>query len=313
MSTANHIIQNGIPKCGNLWLYNILQRLQAAAGVPKKSYILDHPVHPGLKQMDLDIDYIADIDVIDIKAKRSYVTVRQTFCEPILDLAAYAQRCSLVWSHSPWEPEMSPEVYRQFDKFVYIIRDPRDAMVSKSHFAFTPYRQAMFPHNFKDTSDWLNQRLDHVMRQWFQHVNDHLVHGQQLGMYVIFYERLLLNLEEEISKLAQYLGFELKAEVIADIAEQVTAKNMKKAAQHHIRSHKLAGWRQSLTEAQVERVNDIARDLLTRLGYATTAAEFDPDHLPSVDLATYQAMTAPPPKQASLPRRVARNLRNLLK
>ena len=53
-----HIIQNGYPKSGNLWLYRILTEILEAAGVPARSFISSHVAYPGFKQMEFDVDDI---------------------------------------------------------------------------------------------------------------------------------------------------------------------------------------------------------------------------------------------------------------
>jgi aryl sulfotransferase len=87
-----NIIQNGIPKSGNLWLYRILNSMLDVAGIPQKSYIQSHPLYPGLQQLDFDIEDIAGFDTLEIEKKRCFAVVRQTFREAIVDVDDYVNQ-----------------------------------------------------------------------------------------------------------------------------------------------------------------------------------------------------------------------------
>ena len=132
-----NILQSGIEKSGNYWISRILRELMGSAGLEIRSYIQNHSIHAGLKQLDLDIEDIADIDCIDISKNRCFVVVRQSFREAIKDISEYTSLNSIVWTHSNWIDSMTPRVLDEFEKKIYIIRDPRDALLSFSHFAFT--------------------------------------------------------------------------------------------------------------------------------------------------------------------------------
>jgi hypothetical protein len=256
-----------------------------------------------LKKLDLDIADIADIDCIEIKNNQSYVVVRQTFREAIVDMQDYANQNTLVWTHSQWVEERSALAFKSFSKNIYIIRDPRDAVISLSHFAFTPYRILNDSATFRDPQDWLDKNLGAFLRRWASHVTGHLSRRQEFGIYPVFYERFLAQFDEEFDLLLVYLGIELGDESKQRIRDKVTAKSMKKGAPHHIRKAQAAQWKEVFTEEQKARAYDIVGPLLKQMGYPEAGG--GEVQLPYLEGDLIQL----PPRKKSLVARVLRKLK----
>lgn len=273
-----NILQSGIEKSGNYWISRILRELMGSAGLEIRSYIQNHSIHAGLKQLDLDIEDIADIDCIDISKNRCFVVVRQSFREAIKDISEYTSLNSIVWTHSNWIDSMTPRVLDEFEKKIYIIRDPRDALLSFSHFAFTPYRLLHDSRHYQGPSDWLDNNLEPFLGRWKNHVRSHLSRRSEFNIYPIFYERFLSDLEGEISKLASYLALSITNEDKHRILDLVKASSLKKGAPHHIRKAKSGQWEAVFTLEQKARALEIVGPLLCELGYGTES----PACLPSL-------------------------------
>lgn len=289
--TTPHILQNGFPKSGNLWVHNIMTCMLDEAGIKRPSYIQNRPVYLALKQIDFDIDGLTDIDHIEILSKRCFAVVRQNYREAIEDLERYISSTTVVWSHSQWDPVMTPIVYSAFDKLIYIIRDPRDALVSMSHFAFSPYRLLYNPCDYDSPDRWREGQYKSFITNWARHVREHLANAKRYGIHLIFYERLLNDTPREIEQLADYLGVELPRTARDTVVRRTSAEEMRKAAPHHVRQGRTGGWRDALSNRQIRWISRQVGPLLKLLGYQDSRAlpEFNPDQ---IDARQIPRMTA---------------------
>ena len=61
-----HILQGGAPKCGNFWLYQIIQQVLARSGHDTTSFIQQQPIYALARDWDLNYPDQAKIDVLEI-------------------------------------------------------------------------------------------------------------------------------------------------------------------------------------------------------------------------------------------------------
>lgn len=61
------LLQIGPPKCGNYWLYNLIQKIYHNKGIGYKSFISNQPVYGEAKNWELSHSLQAGIDMIDIE------------------------------------------------------------------------------------------------------------------------------------------------------------------------------------------------------------------------------------------------------
>jgi len=160
-----------------------------------------------------------------------------------------------------------------FEKLIYIIRDPRDILVSLSNYAFTPYRLKYFPHNEKNPETYIKNRLGNCAFDWLNHVCHYLKHGKQLSIYFVFYERLLSNFNIELKRMLNHLGVSLSEKAIEEIKREVSFETMKKQNKDHLRKGTYGQWVDVLTDAQVKQISELTGPLLKFLGYALTKKE----------------------------------------
>ncbi len=132
------ILQNGYPKSGNYWLYKIIDNIYKQASIEKYSFIKNHPIYDIAKHWELSYPQQVDIDMIDVLYVGTFFRISSVFRRKIADFSQYVNQTSHVWSHSNY-CEKSAGVFNHFDKVIYIIRDPRDVLISSANFAFTPY------------------------------------------------------------------------------------------------------------------------------------------------------------------------------
>lgn len=273
-----HVLQNGLPKSGNYWLFNILNLTLDAAGVPKKSLIENHPIRPIAETWLLSHPDQATLNVLDIEPGTCFFRIGSYFREPIPSLKAYIDANRLVWTHSRYIPE-SEAVYDAFDKVVYIVRDPRDVAISQAHFAFTPYRQRTHPARFADANEYLQAHLVKHLSGWTQHVGSHLLAPPRKNTHYVFYERMKADLDTELCRLIDFLEVDVSAAQRNEIREQVTVESMKKKSRDHVRSGSSGGWRKTLTPWQIRTTRFIAGGMMRELGYPLGEAD---EHLPQL-------------------------------
>lgn len=263
------ILQAGVAKSGNFWLYKIIQSILRSQAFPQNSFIQNHPIQAQAKTWNLSYAEQASIDVLDIEPTQCFYRISSLFREPIPDIDDYLNQCSHVWTHSRWCKET--EVFSKFNKIIYIIRDPRDVAISKSKFAFTPYMKEHYPHSENSPDTFLDRRLEGMMRHWVEHIVSYLMHQQTFNVHVVFYERLRHEFEAELLRLLTYLEINFDASVIEQIRADVAFKTMKDQNPHHVRQGQSGQWAQVLTPTQQERAAAIAGPLLTLLNYSLSA------------------------------------------
>ena len=131
-----------------------------------------------------------------------------------------------------------------------------------SHFALTPYRELYTPSKASGPEHWLNSYYRNFIKEWSIHVCDHLANAKKFGIYPVFYERLLADTPGEIRKIAEYVGLEVDDSGIENVVQKVSKKEMKKSAPHHIRKGQASGWRNILSEEQVNWIDQKAGSIL---------------------------------------------------
>lgn len=268
------ILQAGMAKSGNFWLYKIIQGILSHGGLENKSFIQNHPIHELAQTWDLSYKEQADIDVLDIDPHKCFYRISSVFRMPIEDIDDYIQQCNHVWTHSHF-CQRSVTVLPKFDKIVYIIRDPRDRAISAAKFRFTPYMQKYYPHGDPDPDASLAHSLTGNVRSWVQHGGGYLRCRDELQIHFVFYERLLHAFGEEVADLLEYLDIELSEEAIAAIKRDVEFNTMKRENPHHVRKGRSGRWREVLTDAQKQRAARIAGPMLEILNYPVYESQTD--------------------------------------
>jgi aryl sulfotransferase len=274
-----NVLQIGAPRSGNFWVWRILQEIIERAGLSNDSVVRTHPVHDLAQSVELSHDRQADIDMLDITAARRVWRVSSLWRRPVDDLAEYTDQADHVWTHSKYCPA-SPEVFEQFDRIVYICRDPRDRALSSARFAFTPYMRRFYPHGESDPEEWLDHRFEIHVRDWMWHVFDHLRYRRHFGIHFIFYEQLLHAFETTLDQLLDYLEVDLASRQRRAIRRAVTFQNMKQRNPEHVRQGRSERWRRRLSAERIRRSVEIAGPLLELFGYAHDGTEPTLDDAP---------------------------------
>ena len=278
------ILQAGVPKSGNYWLYSIIKNILEQAGEKHRSFIQHHPIQKQANTWQLSFAGQSSMDFLTIEGKHCYCRISGVFREKIEDIDRYIEQCSQVWTHSAINP-LAKKVLPKFDKIIYIIRDPRDVAISYSKFAFTEHKlKNGSPHYEQSPEAYLENRLEEMTRQWVQHVGGYLKYRTELNIYPIFYERLLHSFDSELEKLLAYLEIELSADAVAQIKHNVAFKTMKQKSPKHLRKGSSGQWQEKLSDRQKEKVELVAAPMLDLLGYSLTQRSI-PDLPENMNLA----------------------------
>ncbi len=299
------ILQAGLPKSGNLWLYKILQNVIRYGGLEQRSFIQNQPIYERAKTWNLSFAGQAGVDVLDVLPHGCFYRIERIVYEPVENIDDYIGKCSHVWTHSSF-CERSFTVLPRFDKVVYIIRDPRDVAISHSKFAFTAYMLRYYPSGYADPDEHLAHRLEGKMRNWVWHVGGYLKHRDELNIHVVFYERLLHVFDAEFADLLAYLDMDLDDRIVAKIKDAVSFESMKSQDPHHVRKGEAGEWRQLLTAAQQKQAARSAGPMLELLNYPVDEQMGYSDQMNTLPCLPAQL------NHAQLDRAIARGRRPLL-
>ncbi|MGD1698810.1 sulfotransferase domain-containing protein [Dapis sp. BLCC M229] len=265
-----HILKIGIPKSGNFWLHTILHNIIDYSDLKYESFIPNQPIYEVAKNLDINLfKGQININFLDITKNAVFYRIGNMFRYPIDDIDDYINSSTLVWTHAQMSDNVLNTI-KKFDKLIYIIRDPRDILISWSNFVFSPYMQRYYPFLIVDETNpesYLNKNMKTIVSDWMNHVGAYLKHHKDLNIYFVFYERLVDNFERELDKILEYLEIQLDEKARGDIKEKVSFNNMKKDSPNHIRKGKLGQWVDILTDAQKEEVLEMATPLLKLLNY----------------------------------------------
>lgn len=263
------LLQSGVAKSGNYWLYTILQSLLRRTGQPTHTYIESQPIHAIARTWELSFPEQASIDTIDIADTGVFYRISSAFRWPVDDLDAYLARTTHVWTHSRISAN-TDAIFGKFDKIVYIVRDPRDVVLSTSRFLFTPYMQKFYPHRHATPEDYLRTSLAKQVSHWREHVAGHIAAAQRRNIYIVFYERLLDNLPGELAALCRYLEIEPVDTLLNGVQQDVSFETMQGNSPGHVRKGKSRQWVDQLTAAQKAAAIQQAGPLLELLHYPLT-------------------------------------------
>lgn len=306
------LLQSGVAKSGNYWLYTILQSLLRRTGQPTHTYIESQPIYAIARTWELSFPEQASIDTIDISDTGVFYRISSAFRWPVVDLDAYLARTTHVWTHSNIT-DRTDTVFGKFDKIVYIVRDPRDVALSTSRFLFTPYMRKFYPHMHATPDDYLQVSLAKQVRHWREHVAGHLAAAQRRNIYIVFYERLLADLKAELAALCRYLEIEPADALLDAVQQDVSFEAMQGTSPGHVRKGTSRQWVDQMAASQKAAAVRQAGPLLELLHYPLTDTGGGdlpslPDALSPTQIEAAGRASAPPLTVKSAVKRIARRV-----
>ncbi|MCR9245685.1 MAG: sulfotransferase domain-containing protein [bacterium] len=263
--TAAPVLHVSYVKSGSYFLWKLLDSLFRAHGT-KQSFVQQHPIQQLREQWpEFSIEQF-DIDQMLIQDDGVHWQVEVQHIEAIRDLSAYLRQCSHVWSHS-FLCERSWEVYPRFGRRGYIVRDPRDALVSMAHFVQTPFMRRYHPHPATSSEEYVAMELCAFLEDWCRHAGDHLRASRALEIEILQYESMVADLDGAVRHLANWLALDLDDAAIAQVCDTVSLGKMKRNNPQHVRRGGSGGFREVLSRAQRERALAIVGPTMAAAGY----------------------------------------------
>ena len=260
------VLQSGVPKCGNFWLYRIIQEILKRSGRDTSSFIEQQPIYELAKNWDLNFPEQCRIDVLDITDLQDSYRISSIYRMPIDHIGDYVAKTNHVWTHSP-VCKRSAEVFREFDKIVYIIRDPRDRALSAAKYYCSDYMLKYFTQEEKEPERFLQKNFEKLMQEWVWHVWDHLRLSKEHNIHISFFEGFKKEFRQELDLLLDYFEIIFSAEDKKELERAVSFENMKKKNPKHLKKGTSGYWMDKLSDEQLAKANTIAGPLLRYLGY----------------------------------------------
>lgn len=188
---------------------------------------------------------------------------------------ARVKRPRILKTHEYFDP--------RYKKVIYIVRDPRDVVISYYHFH---RKKRVISDNYplaEYVARFVVGEVD-AYGSWMENVASWLATRQRSRDFLLLrFEDMLLDPPRELAKVAAFLGIHRSAEQLARAAELSSADNMRKMESEQmdiwvntkstrkdipfVRSGIAGGWKSSLSPEMVDLIQYSWRQMMVDLGY----------------------------------------------
>ena len=178
----------------------------------------------------------------------------------------------LIKTHEPYR--------REYKRAIYIVRDVRDVMLSS--FA---RESAMDVLHIRTLDEYVRPFMEGRMTRfgsWQQHVDGWMNSplAKRGDLLVLSFEEMRKDLEGSVARCLDFLGKRVDPSVVQNVVRNNSLENMRakedqakrlpqspKEEGRQVSRGSIQGWRQKLTQQQIELIDEFAGDLLARLHY----------------------------------------------
>jgi hypothetical protein len=187
-----------------------------------------------------------------------------------------APRPRILKSHQYFDP--------RYQKVIYIVRDPRDVVLSEYYFDIKRRAIAEDYPKQEFVSRFVRGDLNHPYGTWFENAATWFYARRGDPRFLLVkYEALQSQAMEEMRRIAGFLGISATPQVLALAIEQSSADRMRELEkkQAHlwsstretrqdkpfVRSAKAGGWKAELSESSVAEIESAWGGLMREIGY----------------------------------------------
>jgi hypothetical protein len=269
------------PKSGNTWVRALLTNFLADAPDPLPlSALADHclgdmAAFPYERVFGGDVSAVSTEDIYKRRAAAHEV------------LSRARPGTVLVKTHvalgAPWgTPTITPQATWGA---IYVVRNPLDVILSyAAHYGCTIDDAIVFA----ERADHMIQRkpgqIDQLVGDWSNHVRG-WTQAPGMNRLVVRYEDLLKDTPKAMRGVVRFLGLPVDKGRIKRAVAHASFKTLSRQeqksgfsersanAERFFRSGKAGGWRDAMTDAQIERVCDTHADVMRAFGYLDDAGK----------------------------------------
>lgn len=259
------VLQAGVEKSGNYWLFNIIKELLLLEGIDSLNGN-STKLGIGNKYKEEELSYKDQhyIDTVETRFGKLHQIISSIYSEEVQDIPAFVENTNYIWTHSGFDDKVRL-LSESMTHVVYLVRDPRDVAISKSKFAFKPYSlNKRWSNPGKSPEDYLKNRFERIMIKWANHVAGY---SKAPNVHFIFFENLFLDFQGEIKRLADYLGISVTKEQLATIEQKVSADSLRKKDPNHVRKGKIGNWRNYKDNKIIDKMTEMNHGGLKAIGY----------------------------------------------
>lgn len=193
-------------------------------------------------------------------------------------------RPRVIKSHEYFDP--------RYKKVIYIVRDPRDVVISYYYFHLKQgYIQDGYPVG-KFSQRFVEGDVDPFFASWGENVMSWVAtRGGRPGFLLLKYEDMKADPIRELAKVGDFLGIPYGSESLTRAVEMSSAERMRELEKRDenlwigtrtkrkdvrfVRTATTGGWRTILSADQVSRIEMAWGPVMKALGYATAANVMD--------------------------------------
>ncbi|XP_034965031.2 amine sulfotransferase-like isoform X1 [Zootoca vivipara] len=164
-------------------------------------------------------------------------------------------------------------------KVVYVVRNPKDVLVSNYHFSKT----AVTLEEVEDFGIFMERFLAGkvLASLWLDHVEGWFSHRDDFNILFLTYEEMKKDLRSSVLKLCNFLGKRLTEKEVDAVVEQATFNKMKADPRanfeflppdiidhskgHFLRKGTIGDWKNTMTVAQNERFDSVFKERMEKL------------------------------------------------
>ncbi|KAL7987823.1 hypothetical protein Chor_006742 [Crotalus horridus] len=163
-------------------------------------------------------------------------------------------------------------------KIIYVLRNPKDILVSSYHFNNTN-------NNNKDFSTFFERFLAGkvLCGLWLDHVEGWYAHKSNFNILFLFYEEMKKDLRSSVLKICNFLGRELTEKEVDDVVDKAALNNMKVDSRTNyrflftdkmvlrkrifLRKGTVGDWKNTMTVAQSEKFDHVFKERMEKLPF----------------------------------------------